>query len=88
MELADASADTPLRDLPRHPNRSVTVVGVRLPGWTGGKGFFLDDGQSYVIAVPAGKIASPKVWQPVTVRGRWQSDPWGGGVLMVEEIGE
>jgi DNA-directed DNA polymerase III PolC len=88
VELVNASAATPLADLPRHPNRPVTVIGVRLPGWTGGKGFFLDDGQSYVIAVPTGKIASPKVWQPVTVRGRWQSDPWGGGHFLVEEIGD
>ncbi|MBX2998982.1 MAG: DNA polymerase III subunit alpha [Caldilineaceae bacterium] len=85
VELLDNSAVTPLADLPRHPNRSVTVRGVRLPGWTGGKGFFLNDGRSYVIAIPAGKIAAPKPWQPITVHGRWQIDPWGGGSFVVEE---
>ncbi len=71
-----------LADLPSQPGKPVTVVGVRLPGWTGGKGFFLDDGTGYVVAQGEGQ--SPKPWQVVTVRGRWQVDGWGGGVLVVE----
>ena len=76
-----------LADLPQRVNRTVTVAGVRLPGWTGGKGFVLDDGSTYVVAVPAEKIATPKTWQPVQVHGRWQVDGWGGGRLVVEGIG-
>jgi DNA polymerase-3 subunit alpha len=76
-----------LADLPQRVNRTVTVAGVRLPGWTGGKGFFLDDGTTYVVAVPAEKITTPKTWQPVQVHGRWQVDGWGGGRLVVEGIG-
>ena len=72
-----------LADLPSLPGQPVTVIGARLPGWTGGKGFFLDDGSSYVVAHGEG-MAVPKPWQVVTVRGRWQVDAWGGGILGIE----
>ncbi len=76
---------TLLIDLPKQPGRVVTVMGVRLPGWTGGKGFFLDDGTSYVVAHGEG-LAAPKPWQVITVRGRWLVDAWGGGLLEIEEM--
>lgn len=69
-------------DLPTQPGKAVTVVGVRLPGWTGGKGFFLDDGTGFVVV--QGEGATPKPWQVVTLRGRWVIDAWGGGALGVE----
>jgi len=72
-----------LADLPSQSGKLVTVIGVRLPGWTGGKGFFLDDGTGYVVAHGEG-MAVPKPWEVVTLRGRWQMDAWGGGVLGVE----
>ena len=72
-----------LADLPSQPGKPVTVVGVRLPGWTGGKGFFLDDGTGYVVVQGEG-MPTPKPWQVVTLRGRWQVDAWGGGVLGIE----
>ncbi len=61
----------PLAMLTDQPNRlvplrasyvaqpSVTVVGVRLPGWTGGPGFFLGDGGDTFIQVRAGKQPRP-----------------------------
>jgi len=75
-----------LADLPSQPGKPVTVVGVRLPGWTGGKGFFLDDGTGFVVVQGEGDrgAGAPKPWQVVTLRGRWQMDPWGGGVFGVE----
>ena len=73
-----------LADLPSQPGKPVTVVGARLPGWTGGKGFFLDDSTGFVVAHGEG-MPAPKPWQVVTLRGRWQVDAWGGGVLGVEQ---
>lgn len=73
----------PLADLPSRPGAPVTVIGARLPGWTGGKGFFLDDGTGYVIAHGEG-IPVPRPWEVVTLRGRWMVDAWGGGVLEAE----
>jgi DNA polymerase III alpha subunit len=64
----------------------VTVAGARLPGWTGGAGFFLADEHSYVIAEgPRGQRA-PRPWQPVEVAGRWEIDEWGGAKLQVETL--
>ncbi len=62
----------------------VRIAGYRLPGWTGGKGFYLSDGQSYAIAVAGEKIANPRPWAPIRVRGRWALDEWGGGWVQVE----
>jgi hypothetical protein len=87
LEVVDAPVGSvPLSQLAQSPNRLLTTCGVRLPGWTGGKGFFLDDGRSYVVAVPAKEAATPAVWQPVTVRGRWCEDQWGNGWLQIEGV--
>ena len=82
--VADQLPETaPLRRLPELAGGRATVTGVRLPGWTGGKGFFLSDGETF-IEVRGGE--SPRSWQPVLLRGRWRSDKWGAGWLQVEEI--
>ena len=67
-------AHAPLRSLPESPLRRVFVAGVRLPGWTGGQGFFLGDGDTFIFA--SGSTAPP-AWKPVLIRGRWMSDNWG-----------
>jgi DNA polymerase III alpha subunit len=67
---------TALRLLPRMPLGKVTVAGVRLPGWTGGKGFFLGDGDSYITVDKEG-AAHPPAWEPLLIRGEWRSDSWG-----------
>jgi DNA polymerase-3 subunit alpha len=63
-----------LRDLPDTPGRTVSVAGVRLPGWTGGPGYFLGDGDSFVIVRGTDR---PATWQPVALEGRWQRDAFG-----------
>jgi DNA-directed DNA polymerase III PolC len=78
LELVAASlpARTPLRELPETAGRTVTVAGTRLPGWTGGPGYFLGDGDSFVIVRSQER---PQPWQPVVLQGRWQRDPYGSG---------
>jgi DNA-directed DNA polymerase III PolC len=61
--------------------RNVTVAGFRLPGWTGGKGWFLCDGDDYAVAIGDKGAPNPRVWKPVLVRGRWRVDGWGDGWL-------
>jgi DNA polymerase-3 subunit alpha len=63
-----------LRDLLDTSGRTVAVAGVRLPGWTGGRGYFLGDGDSFVIVRSADR---PATWQPVALEGRWQRDAFG-----------
>ena len=87
---AHAGAFSPLVGIANAPGKPVRAAGVRLPGWTGGKGFFLDDGADFVIAVPPKGVANPPVWQPLAVQGRWRRDEWGGGWVEIErlEIGD
>jgi hypothetical protein len=51
---------TPLRTLPQTAGRSVTVRGVRLPGWTGAPGFYLADEETFIRARNDG--AAPAAW--------------------------
>jgi DNA polymerase-3 subunit alpha len=78
-------AHVPLRHLPEWAGRPVTVAGVRLPGWTGGRGFFLGDGETFVV-VKGGESLPPR-WSPLLLRGRWVGDDWGTFWLQVEEWG-
>ncbi len=80
------AAFTPLAELSQQPGRQVTTVGVRLPGWTGGDGFFLGDATDYVIAIAEKGSKSPSAWEPLVIQGRWRVDEWGGGWLQVEEL--
>jgi DNA polymerase-3 subunit alpha len=77
----------PLRQLPEMAGQRVTTAGVRLPGWTGGQGFFLGDGETFVVAKARSADGMPPPWQPLLVQGRWQSDEWGSAWLQVEEMG-
>jgi DNA polymerase III alpha subunit len=76
----------PLRQLAETKGQRVTVAGVRLPGWTGGPGFFLGDGQTFVVAKGDAARQAPPPWQPLLVQGRWLGDEWGTSWLQVEEI--
>ena len=77
---------TPLADLVDHPGQVVTVVGYRLPGWTGGAGFYLGDGQSFVVAWGSETLRTPPTWQPVAIQGRWRQDAFGTGWLQVDRL--
>lgn len=74
--------DVPLALLPRLLNMKTTIAGTRLPGWTGGKGFYFGDGRSFIIT-QLEKNAQPKkklpAWEPFRLTGRWRVDEWGGG---------
>lgn len=74
--------DVPLRLLPRLRNQKTTVAGVRLPGWTGGRGFYLGDGDSYeIVQLEKTAVAKIKVksWVPYRFTGYWREDAWGSG---------
>jgi hypothetical protein len=75
LELTDLPTGMPLRQLPEVPNRRVSIAGFRLSGWTGGKGRFLSDGDSFLIAQGGER---PSFWEAVRVYGRYQVDAWGG----------
>ncbi len=65
---------TSLSQLPEQARNYVTIAGFRLPGWTGGQGFYLGDGQTFILVKGNKSLKSPSPWQPVLVQGRWLSD--------------
>ncbi len=75
-----------LRRLAEHPGKTVITVGVRLPGWTGGPGFFLGDGDTFVVVKTARDMKAPPPWQPLVLTGRWQTDLWGGGWYQADTV--
>jgi DNA-directed DNA polymerase III PolC len=81
----------PLRTVVDYPNEDVDVSGIRLPGWTGGAGFFLGDGETFLNVKFSEKDSQrikPKEWAPIHVRGRWIVDEWGGGWLQADEVSD
>ncbi len=76
----------PLQNGADSAGKHCVVRAVRLPGWTGGKGFFVGDRQTYAVAIAAKGLASPTPWQPLALRGRWRVDEWGGSWLQVDGI--
>jgi DNA polymerase-3 subunit alpha len=79
---------TPLQRLPgaESVRQRVTTAGVRLPGWTGGQGFFLGDGETFVTVRGEPSHQTPPAWRPLLVRGRWLGDEWGTFWLQAESI--
>ena len=75
-----------MSQLPNSPGRPITVAGYRLPGWTGGQGFFLGDGVTFVVVKGDKKLKAPPPWQPLDVRGRWVGEPFGTFWLQAETI--
>jgi DNA polymerase-3 subunit alpha len=74
----------PLDRLPEATGSAVTVAGIRLPGWTGGEGFYLWDGGTWVVAKMRDSQRSPAPWRPLLLHGRWAGDEWGTHWLQVE----
>lgn len=81
LDLTDKRGDVFINDLPHHRNKRVTLVGYRLPGWTGGKGWFCSDGISFVLVRGGHR---PAAWDLVWLNGRYRVDEWGGGWFQVE----
>ncbi len=75
---------TTLPALPHTESQLVELCAVRLPGWTGGEGFFIGDEESYVIARAEG--VAPKTWEPLLLQGRWRTDSWGGGWFQAQRV--
>ena len=74
---------TTLADIQLQGDAMIRVAGIRLPGRTGGRGWFLSNGQSYVMAMANKRVATPRIWKPVIVEGAWRHDEWGGEWLQV-----
>jgi hypothetical protein len=68
------SGTMPLRELDDEEHQNFTVVGVRLPGWTGGGGFYLADRETYVMVQLPDNLRMPKTWSPITLQGSWVGD--------------
>jgi hypothetical protein len=79
---------TPLREVPTTMGGRMWIAGVRLPGWTGGRGFFLGDGDDFLIVKSSepSRERKPGVWQPVRIHGAWRKGEWGGGWFQAEKI--
>ena len=81
---------TPLRRLSVGRGKAVTVYAVRIPGWPGGGGMFIGDGETFVVARLAKGLAADRgrrpYWRPLRLSGHWQRDEWDGGWLQVETI--
>jgi hypothetical protein len=61
---------------------------LRVPGWTGGEGYHLWDGETWVIARAAESQRAPAPWTPVVLQGRWIGDEWGTSWLQVAKVYE
>ncbi len=77
---------TPLAALADSRGRPTAAAGVRLPGWTGGPGFFMSDGETFVIVKTDKTAKHPPPWQPLLVQGRWVGDGWGSFWLHADQI--
>ncbi|MBX3058304.1 MAG: DNA polymerase III subunit alpha [Anaerolineae bacterium] len=79
--------DVPLRFVHRLRGQRTTIAGVRLPGWTGGRGFYVGDGDDFVVVKPVrGLTQKVERWRPLRLTGIWREDEWGDGWFEVEQI--
>ncbi|MBN1937642.1 MAG: DNA polymerase III subunit alpha [Anaerolineae bacterium] len=82
----------PLSYLPQTQRRFVAAAGMRLPGWTGGQGFYLwdgapqDGGATWIIVRGDKALKLPPAWTPVLIKGRWTADEYGFAWLQAQEI--
>lgn len=79
--------DVPIHLVHRLRNQKTSIAGVRLPGWTGGQGFYFGDGQDFVVAkTPKNFPKKIPLWEPVRLTGLWREDEWGSGWFEVHQI--
>lgn len=91
-ERPAAGEIVPVKELAETNGKTVHTLGWRLPGHTGGKGFYISDGVGLVLAwdkgAQSGRSAkSIKAWVAVIVKGAWRVDRFGGGWFQVEKMG-
>ena len=67
-------------------NNSCSIMGVRLPGWTGGPGFFLGDQETYITVRGDKSEPTPVPWLPLLVYGRWRLDQWGVAWFQADSV--
>ncbi len=86
-DLKDAC---PLRGLITAEGGSISLVGFKLPGRTGGSGFFFGDGDVFIRAEFDEETEPPRAvihsWQPARLYGRWCTDDWGGGWFRISRV--
>ena len=68
------------------PGQSAHTFAVRLPGRTGGGGFYLWDGATWVIAKVRASQKNPSPWRILEVQGRWHRDRWGMDWMQVHHL--
>ena len=75
-----------LEELPNYHETKIATMGVRLPGRTGGDGFFLGDQNTFINAVWDGVGSLPKPWTPIQARGSWIGDGMGSYWFQIDGI--
>ncbi|GIK55121.1 MAG: DNA-directed DNA polymerase [Chloroflexota bacterium] len=79
--------DVPLQLVHRLRGQRTTIAGVRLPGWTGGRGFYVGDGDDFIVVKPVrGLTQKVERWQPLRFSGVWREDEWGDGWFEAEQV--
>lgn len=87
LDLIETVPDhLPLQELSMHEGKRVSVVGVRLPGWAGGGGFYFGDRDTFVLVQSDDSIRLPGAWKPMNIIGRWQTDGMDTFWLQVESV--
>jgi hypothetical protein len=67
------------------PNQPTAIAGCHcLPGWTDDKGFFVTDGDDFVI-VQMKRMKVP-LWEPLRFQGMWREDEWGIGRFEASQL--
>ncbi|MEM9777677.1 MAG: hypothetical protein AAF902_24080, partial [Chloroflexota bacterium] len=77
QELLDEEGTVPIADLAQMAGRRVKTIGWKLPSYTGGKGFYISDGEGLILAWD--KVnRPPRSWEPAVFVGEWKKDRYGG----------
>lgn len=77
QELLDVDGAVPISGLAQTAGRRVKTVGWKLPSYTGGKGFYISDGEGLILAWD--KVnRPPRSWEPAVFVGEWKQDRFGG----------
>ncbi len=86
----DLKESRTLRGLQSAEESSISLVGFKLPGRTGGSGFFFGDGDEFIRAQFDEEAKHPRTaiqsWAPVRLYGRWRADDWGGGWFQIARV--